>query len=101
MRAKHWAATGLVLLVLILLASWPVGAQPGKQPGPTGGDIGTRLDRIEKQLGEIQEQLKKLEAAKPGWQKIKETDRSVIFMDSVTGKVRFVYTDGTDRVTEK
>ena len=101
MRPKHLTLTGLALLFLILLASWPAAAQTGNQPASTDKDVGARLDRIEKQLAQIQEQLKKLEGAKAGWQKVKETDRSVIYLDSATGKVKFVYTDGTDRVVEK
>ena len=59
-----------------------------------------RLDRIEKQLAAIHEQLAKFD--KPfGWQKVKETTTSTVFMNSETGKVKFIYTDGTDRVYEK
>jgi hypothetical protein len=106
MRMNHWAATGLVLLLLVLLGAWLLvplsgSAQSGQQPAPADGDIGTRLDRIEKRLAQIQEQLKKLEGSKPGWQKVKETGQTVIYIDSSTGKVKFVYTDGSARVIEK
>jgi hypothetical protein len=101
MRMKHWAATGAVLLLLVLLAAWSASAQSGQQPAPAEGDIGARLDRIEKRLAQIQEQLKKLEGVKPGWQKVKETNGSVIYIDSSTGKVKFVYTDGSARVIER
>jgi hypothetical protein len=81
MRMKHWAAMGLVLLLLVLLGAWSASAQSGQQPAPAEGDIGTRLDRIEKRLVQIQEQLKRLEGSKPGWQKVKETGQTVIYID--------------------
>jgi hypothetical protein len=107
MRMKHWAATGLVLLLLVLLGAWSASSVSGQtsvsgqQPAPADGDIGTRLDRIEKRLARIEEQLKKLEGSKPGWQKVKETGQTVIYIESSTGKVKFVYTDGTSRVIER
>jgi hypothetical protein len=97
MRSRHLWLIGLVGLVLVALIAWPGRAQNAR---PDDKSVDARLDRIEKQLASIQEHLTRLE--KPtGWQRVKETTTTSIFMNSETGKVKFIYTDGTDRVTEK
>jgi hypothetical protein len=98
MRTKFLVLAAVALLFGTLLIAWPTIAQ---QPRPSDTDLAARLDRIEKQLAQIQDQLKKMDGPKGGWQKVKESDRSVTYMDSVTGKIKFVYVDGTDRVVDK
>lgn len=98
MRTTRWVAAGLVAAAVGWWASASAPAQPAKQPE---ADLNARLAKMEKQLTQIQEQLTRLEAARPGWQKLKESERTIILFDSTTGKVKFVYTDGTERVTEK
>jgi hypothetical protein len=98
MWLRHLIVAALILSAVILLAPWPTAAQ---SPQPTDADLAARLDRIEKQLSQIQEQLKKFDASKAGWQKVKETDRDVIYFDTATGKVKMIYVDGTERVVDK
>jgi hypothetical protein len=97
MRSYHTWLIGLLCIALIALAAWPGAAQTAK---PDDKSVEARLDRIEKQLSAIHDQLAKLERP-TGWQKVKETTTTSIFMNSDSGKVKFIYTDGTDRVTEK
>lgn len=99
MVTTRWIAAGLLAVAVGWWAAVSAPAQPAKQPADA--DLSARLAKMEKQLTQIQEQLTRLEAARPGWQKLKESERTIVLFDSVTGKVKFVYTDGTERVTEK
>jgi preprotein translocase subunit SecF len=96
-----WLAAFLFVAVIAFIA-WPGQAQsPAGAKATEEKALEARLDRIEKQLAEIQDLLKKIEIPKTGWQKIKDGTNVVVYMEATSGKIKYIYTDGTERVTEK
>lgn len=90
LRSLLWVC--ILVAVFSVLFSWPLSAQTGNAPDRLT-TMDQKLDRLEKQLGQITEQLRRLENQKPGWQKLSEPNDKgeyILMMDSATGKVKAI-----------
>jgi hypothetical protein len=106
MNWKTWLALGLLASTLLLAyAARPSAAQPAPTPGTAD-----RLERIERQLVQIEKtlelmqlQLKEMQPQK-GWQKISEAGNGkqyIVMFNNETGKVKYVDPTAPSNTVEK